>query len=87
MADRTELMRALKESMQEIFKEEIKKIPYQYSKIGTVTAIEGNLVKVKIGENTQTCSFISGLNLLINDVVIVMFTNGDNLTKIIYGKL
>lgn len=87
MADRTELMRALKESMQEIFKEEIKKIPYQYSKIGTVIAIEGNLAKVKIGENTQTCSFISGLNLLVNDVVIVMFTNGDNLTKIIYGKL
>jgi len=86
MADKLELMRALKESMKEVFKEEIKNIPYQFSKVGSVVSIEENVVKVKIGETTHSCSFISGLNLVTNDVVLVMFLNGNNLTKIVYGK-
>lgn len=86
MADKLELMRALKESMKEVFKEEIKNIPYQFSKVGSVVSIEENVAKVKIGETTHTCSFVSGLNLVANDVVLVMFLNGNNLTKIVYGK-
>jgi hypothetical protein len=86
MADKLELMRALKESMKEVCREEIKNIPYQFSKIGSVVSIEGDVVKVNIGETNHSCSFVSGLNLVVNDVVLVMFLNGNNLVKIVYGK-
>ena len=86
MATKNEIMSALKDTISQMFDEKIKRIPYQYSKIGTVESFDGNLTKVRIGENIHSCQFLSGLNLQINDVVIVLFTNGNVLTKVILGK-
>jgi len=77
----------LLEAMKIIAESKDKELPFDYTVRGKVVGINSNVCTVNINGEEYSAYIMNGINIAVNDIVLIKKINNNDSDKVVVGKL